>query len=124
MRPPLLAALACFLLSACTHVAWVKPSGDPATFPADSYLCKQDSLKAAPPVFETHDLATPVARRFYRDCSHDPHGGERCHMIVLPDESRARPQTVDLNKNVRDDLYQSCLEAKGWVLQAVEGPSP
>ncbi|MGE4350833.1 MAG: hypothetical protein AB7E52_01430 [Bdellovibrionales bacterium] len=110
------------LLSGCTHYMWVKPSGDPATFNADNYACKQNSMAAAPPVFQVYD-PTPVhygPKRVITDCR-DKGDHRICKTRVQPDVY-APPTAVDLNKSNRNDLYNACMGAKGWLWQAVEDP--
>ncbi len=100
-RTAAVALVAALALAGCTRYAWVKPLGDPATFPADSYACKQEALAAAPPVFQTYLPG--------------PGFGPPGHYYAPPP-----PRTVDLNAPLRDDFYDSCLRARGWVLQAIE----
>ncbi len=112
-----------FLLSACTSYIWVKPVGDQATFGPDSYACKQQALASAPPVFHQQDvfpqrIASPdvvktncVQRGAVESCQ---------TRYYMHDSMIAPPPVVDLNEDTRNDLYSSCMQAKGWVLQAVE----
>jgi len=118
-----LASLA-FLLSACTHYAWVKPSGDPASYPADNYSCKQESLASAPPMYRTF-MPSPMPAPpdvVKSDCFTDGHGGEHCKTRVISHGYVPPPETVDLNEEMRSDLYNACMNARGWMLQVVQDP--
>lgn len=122
-KMPLL-LLTVLLLAGCTHYVWVKPVGDPASYPADDYVCKQESLAAAPPVYETYVPAGPggLSPEIVTDCRPSRAGGQHCFTRVVERHPVAirEPYTIDLNEDKRDDLYQSCLQARGWVLQPVE----
>ena len=108
-------------LAGCAHYTWIKPAGDPATFPSDSYACKQSALNAAPPVFQTYghhpDYYAPPPVRTH--CFDD---GRRqvCKTIVEERDYVPPPRTVDLNSSTREDMYNACMNAQGWVLQRVE----
>lgn len=114
--------LACVLfLSGCAHYVWIKPGGDPATFPADDYACRQESMAAAPPVYETYVPMNPSIPEVLSDCHTARDGGQRCRTRVVQRPSFPdRPYTVDLNEGNRENLHESCLRARGWVLQRVE----
>jgi len=109
------------LLSACTHYVWMKPAGDPATYPADNFNCKQSAMNNAPPVFQTYD-AYPYGYsrdRVRTECTErGPH--EVCRTRVISHEYAPPPSTVDLNARNRDELYNACMNASGWILQPVE----
>jgi|GEM_PF-1016487 len=112
-----------FTLTACTHYAWVKPVGDPASYPADNYACKQQALAAAPQVFQTFMPASqPHPDVVKSDCFMDHHGGQHCKTSVVSRGYEPPPQVVDLNENMREDLYNACMGSKGWVLQAIQDP--
>jgi hypothetical protein len=124
-KPSLLAALLIvFALSGCTQYAWVKPFGDPATYPADNYACQQDAMTNAPPVFQTFTPYPAYSHPdiVYVDCRVHHHH-ERCRARYVdrgfPPPS---PYTVDLNDKNRGNLYSACMQAKGWVFQPVEEP--
>lgn len=119
----LMMILPLILLSACTSYVWVKPTGDPSTFAADSYSCKKEAMDAAPPVYQT----TQVVPRMFAGpdivrsrCEQDGPIQTCRTRYYTHDDYYAPPTTYDLNENARGDLYGSCMNARGWVLQAVE----
>ena len=119
-----LCLLALVLLSGCTRYVWMKPSGDPASFNADTFACKQSAMANAPPVFQVYDRY-PSYYEPDRIVTHCKERGnhEICKTRVVGDHRPAPPpQAIDLNESNRSDLYHSCMGAKGWILQAVEDP--
>lgn len=123
MRPfkPLLLAFALFALSGCAHYVWVKPAGDPASYPADNYACKQESLNVAPPVYQVYEPYSSGPDIVRTDCvQNGPR--QRCYARVVSEGYQPPPQAVDLNRGNRSDLYNACMNARGWVLQRVEDP--
>lgn len=111
------------MLAGCTSYVWVKPVGDPATFNPDSYACKQEAIAAAPPVFHQ----TEVYPRLFAGpdvvksrCVQDGAVQTCKTRYYMHDSTIAPPPVMDLNESVRSDLYSTCMQAKGWVLQAVE----
>lgn len=111
------------LLGGCTRYAWVKPMGDPATYPSDNYACQESAMANAPPVFQTyapppHYYAPMDVHTYCRDRGH--HTVCRTHGHGYPYVSP--PQTVDLNAHNRSNLFNACMQARGWILQAVEDP--
>lgn len=110
------------LISGCSRYVWMKPNGDPSTFGPDSYNCKQSALSAAPPTFHTYVPYPQPGPSIVREVCYEKHHGHhpRCKMIVETRDYVPPPQTVDLNANNRDDMYNSCMNANGWVLQRVE----
>ena len=117
---PLLLVTA-LLLSGCAQYVWMKPAGDPSTFPNDNYNCKQSALTNAPPVFQTYGaypmhMPPDVRTR----CIGDGHHRTCKTIIVDHDHYVPPPHTVDLNAGTRNDLYNACMSAQGWVLQKVE----
>ena len=122
MRLPTLLTMA-LLLSGCTSYVWVKPVGDPATFAPDSYTCTQEATTAAPPlfyeieVFPRRDTGPDIVRT---RCVQDG-PTQTCHArYYAPNDTLERTTIRDLNEKMRGDLYNSCMQAKGWILQAVE----
>lgn len=114
--------LAFALLSGCTQYVWVKPLGNPATYPGDSYACKQESMAAAPPAFQTYEPYWPNDYEVVRlHCAEGRHH-ERCRAVIAERGYSPPPHTVDLNQGNRQDLFNSCMNARGWQLQAVENP--
>jgi len=111
----------CLCLSACMQYVWVKPVGDPTSFAADNYNCKQSAMSNAPPVFQTYD-SSPYAyqpQRVRTDCTaRGMH--EVCYTHVSPPQYVPPPTTVDLNSRNRSELYNACMNALGWILQPVE----
>ena len=108
-------------LSGCTRYVWMKQSGDPASFPADNFTCKQTAMNNAPPVFETYDPYPYGHRpeRIVTECRDRGHH-EVCRTRVISHSYAPPPSTVDLNAYNRNDMYNACMSAKGWVLQPVE----
>ncbi len=118
-RFALLAAL--LLLSGCAQYVWVKPVGDPGSFPGDTYACKQESLSAAPPVYQIYEPYPSGPEVVRTDCiQNGPR--QRCRTRVISEGYQPPPQAVDLNRGNRSDLYGACMNARGWVLQKVEDP--
>lgn len=119
-----LTLLCSLFLSGCSQYVWVKPMGDPATFNADHYNCKQSAMTSAPPVFQVYH---PYARsyddeRLYTHCK-DYGDREVCKTRMIGSPHVAPPpHTVDLNARNRTDLYNACMGAQGWVLQEVKDP--
>ena len=103
--------------------AWVKPFGDPATYGPDNYACQQSAMANAPPVFQTFAPYPAYSEpdMVYTDCRVH-HNFERCRTRVIERDVYAPPRTVDLNESNRSGLYNACMQARGWVLQAVEEP--
>lgn len=118
-RFPMLAAL--LLLSGCAQYVWVKPAGDPATYPADNYACKQDSLSAAPPVYQVYEPSPSGPDVVRTDCIQKG-SRQRCYARVVSEGYQPPPQAIDLNRSARSDLYNACMNARGWFLQKVEKP--
>jgi len=116
-------ALISLILSGCTQYVWVKPLGDPATYPQDTYTCKQESLALAPPVFQSYEIvpATDEHGVIKTDCVKEGRR-ERCRTIVKQPTYVPPPRAVDLNKSNRTDLFNSCMGARGWELRAVKDP--
>lgn len=117
-----LLSVSALLLSGCATYAWVKPGGDPASFPTDSYACKQEATSTAPPAYRVYDpFPAPFAPPYGPVRCYDHGDHEVCRIRHWPQPMQPWPPTaVDLNAGVRDDLYGSCLNAKGWFLQQVE----
>lgn len=113
---PLLA----LMLSGCATYAWVKPGGDPNTYPADSYACKQESMAAAPPVFHTVHPHIAPGPDIVRTRCRDEGFYEECRTRVYPSGYAGPPQTYDLNERNRDNMFTSCMNARGWILQRIE----
>lgn len=108
------------VLSGCTQYVWTKQFGDPQSFAADNYDCKQNAMNTAPPVFETYG-SYPYRHPdlVYTDCHPRGHH-DICRTRVVSHGYAPPPSTVDLNARNRNDLYNSCMNAKGWVLQPVQ----
>ncbi len=119
-RFAILAAL--LLLSGCAQYVWVKPAGDPGTFPGDSYACKQESLATAPPVYQIYEPYPSGPDVVRTDCFQDG-PQQRCRTrIISHQDYTPPPHAVDLNRGNRADLYNACMGARGWILQKVEDP--
>jgi hypothetical protein len=116
----ILIPLSALMLSACTHYAWVKPMGDPATYPADHYTCSQSAVQSLPPVYEVYD-PYPAYYGWHepRPCFYESHH-LRCPPHLRPMDLPPPPRTIDLNRSGREDLYNSCMNAHGWFLQPID----
>lgn len=122
--PLALCLTAALALQGCTHYVWVKPNGDPATFNADNYTCKQRAVTQAPPVFQVYSPYPTYygGDRIITHCrDHGMTETCRTHVEGAPYPPQP-PQAVDLNSSTRDDLYNACMGAQGWVLQPVKDP--
>jgi hypothetical protein len=131
-----LRAATVFTLSACGHYAWQKPGGDPSTFAADNYACKQAAIASAPPAY-----AWPPPNPYGGYAPYQPYG----NTVYQQEETRCKDKggtvwcktessvhgnvsfqpTVppqDVNAGARDDLFGACMQSRGWVYQWIEDP--
>jgi len=119
LSPKVILLGATLMLAGCAHYEWMKPAGDPSTFGVDSYNCKQSSMGTAPPVFQTYG-AMPLPRPpVHTRCFNDGYR-EVCKTVVEGGPYVPPPRTVDLNAANREDMYQACMGAQGWVYQRVD----
>ncbi|MCL2469533.1 MAG: hypothetical protein FWF24_04805 [Alphaproteobacteria bacterium] len=111
-------------LTGCARYVWVKPVGDASTFSADNLACKERSLAAAPPVYQTFVAARPYyygPEIAHSQCARRGPRGYNCYTYTIGGPGPYMPpQTVDLNAAPRDDLYYACMTAAGWVLERLE----
>jgi hypothetical protein len=105
---PLLAVL---ILAGCAHQVWMKPGATQQDFGTDNYNCLGSSQSVAPPVVASSagwsnggGLAHADNKGYTKRWSNG--GGS-----VAP---------VDMNQGMRNELYSSCLQSKGWQLITVE----
>ncbi|WP_174874684.1 hypothetical protein [Vogesella oryzae] len=112
MSPRLGILLACLWLAGCAHYQWRHADGT-RSFDSDSYQCKQEAAKAFPPDIRQRTLPP----RYIGPRWHCPPGATTRSACWLDSGLWDWPQTesYDINEAARDDLYRSCLKARGWA---------
>lgn len=81
-------------------------------------------MASAPPIFQVYE-SYPTHYGEQRVITRCKEHGDReiCKTRVTgAPYAPPAPQAIDLNKRNRSDLYNACMGAHGWVLQAVEDP--
>ena len=98
MSRKLFALLGFCLLSGCVQYAWIKPNATAQDLGKDKYTCLQSAAMTAPPVVgvAANSSRTENAKR---------------------SDANATVYATDLNQNTRDQLFNACMESKGWSLQ-------
>lgn len=89
----LLAVPMLLLLTSCVTapvMAWVKPGANQQSFNKDRYTCMREAASAAQP---SAGLATGYNGSLY---------------------------SYDVNAGTRNDLFNACMESKGWTYQVIQ----
>jgi hypothetical protein len=104
---PLCAAIG---LGGCQTVKWSKPGGTEAMFQTDQYQCVQESISQLPPAYTTQ---YPTYQGYSSQSKCKPKsGGYQCN--YSSNSYNPGPSVVDANSDIRNQVIQSCLMAKGW----------
>lgn len=106
--------LAGMLLSGCASYQWRHATRYDANFDEDSYQCKKEAAQAFPPNIEERMIRPPHMLPPALFC-----GPHRCEQTA-PRWTDAEMRNVDVNEAARDDLYGSCLKARGWIKVRVD----
>ena len=115
MKSVLLGVAAALLLGACATYQWRHATRYDANFDEDSFQCKKEAAQAFPPLAGERTVRPP---RFGPSWFCSP-AGTRCSR-TLPYWQDAETESYDINERARDDLYRSCLQARGWIRYRVE----
>ena len=106
--------MTCSLLAGCATYQWRHGDGT-RNFDADSYPCKQEAAKAFPP---------NIRERVARPASFQPPKqvcGTNNQCTWTPGYwEPERRESFDANAEQRDDMYNSCMKAKGWAYIRVD----
>ncbi|MFC3533535.1 hypothetical protein ACFOLG_15255 [Vogesella facilis] len=117
MHTRLLSLLAALLLAGCAHYQWRHADGS-RSFDSDSYQCRQEAAAAFPPDIRQRTLPP----RYIGPRWHCPPGAYSHSSCWLDGGLWDWPETeaYDVNARSRDDLYRSCLQARGWAYRRVD----
>lgn len=97
-------------LGGCQTVKWSKPGGTEAMFQSDQYQCVQESISQLPPAYATQ---YPAYQGYSSQSKCKPKsGGYQCN--YSSNSYSPGPSVVDVNTDIRNQVIQSCLMAKGW----------
>lgn len=121
MKAPVsaLLMLSITLLAGCATYQWRHGTRYDANFEQESYACKQEAAKALPPQigeritrpaqFVAPQWLCPAGVTDHNKCNYNP--GRWL---------QAERESYDINASARDDLYSSCLKARGWLYLRVD----
>jgi len=118
MKKQIILSLA-LALAGCGHYEWQQQGATIADLGAAKFECQQKATEAAPAfVVPTYNRAyDPKLARQYRD---------HCRNYEMPvwGECREQPQQrvtlTDMNSSNRRDLFNACMNAKGWSFGEVK----
>ena len=107
------------LLAGCATYQWRHGTRYDANFEQESYECKQEAAKALPPQIGER-ITRPT--QFISPQWHCPAGvSDRSKCNYTPGRwLQAERESYDLNASARNDLYNSCLKARGWLYLRVD----
>jgi hypothetical protein len=96
-------------LGGCQTVKWSKPGGTEAMFQADQYQCAQASLSQLSPTYATQY----PAYEGYSSQSSCKQKGSKYQCNYSSSTYSPGPTVVDVSADIRNQMIQSCLMAKG-----------
>jgi hypothetical protein len=105
-------------MSGCAQYRWVNPNKTNQQFYEDQYGCTLESTKVYPPAFQTITTAQSYQKNSKVNCKENRHHTD----CVTETRGYSGPSTtvVDANANNRSNLFNQCMNLKGWRLEEVK----